>query len=140
MSDGSSFPERIDAANELRQLDRYEATTSFSTFVRQAWPIVEPAKSYIPNWHMDAIACHLEAVTRGQIRKLLINIPPGCAKSLLVSVLWPAWVWIQSDGGGGGPKWRAIFASYAYELSTRDSLRCRMLIESTWYQNLFTPR
>jgi hypothetical protein len=56
-----------------------------------------------------------------------------------VAVLWPAWVWIQPDGRRSGPKWRALFASYAFELSTRDSLRCRMLIESDWYKNLFAP-
>ena len=139
MSDDSSILELIDPANELQQLDRYEATTSFRTFVRKAWPIVEPAKPYIHNWHVDAIAYHLEAITRGEIRRLLINIPPGCAKSLLVAVLWPAWVWIQPDGRSAGPKWRALFASYAFELSTRDSLRCRMLIESDWYKNLFAP-
>src|SRR5690349_16691654 len=78
-------------------IQRELAPKSFADFVRLAWHIVEPAHPYIHNWHIDAVAEHLEAVTRGQIRKLLINIPPGHAKSLLVSVLWPAWVWIQPD-------------------------------------------
>src|ERR1044071_1426852 len=78
-------------------VQRELARKSFADFVRLAWPVVEPAYPYIHNWHIDAIAAHLEAVTRGEIQKLLINIPPGHAKSLLVSVLWPAWVWIQQD-------------------------------------------
>ncbi len=41
-----------------------------------------------------AIIEHLEAVTYGQIRNLLINVPPRHMKSLLVSVFWPAWEWI----------------------------------------------
>jgi predicted phage terminase large subunit-like protein len=121
----------------IREIERREAVDDLATFVREAWPIVEPAKPHISNWHIRAIAIHLEAVTRGKIKKLLINIPPGHAKSLLVCVLWPAWVWIQP---GDGPKWRAMFASYASDLSIRDSLRCRMLIESPWYRSLFGPR
>src|ERR1051325_1923232 len=123
-------------------IQRELARKSFADFVRLGWPVIEPAYPYIHNWHIEAIAAHLEAVTRGQIRKLLINIPPGHAKSLLVSVLWPAWVWLQPDAKPQpdqprkGPTWRAIFASYSGDLSLRDSIKCRMLIESQWYQRL----
>lgn len=103
------------------------ARRNLADFVRQAWAFVEP-EPLIWNWHLDAICLHLEAVTRGEIRKLLINVPPGHAKSLVVAVLWPAWIWTQR------PEWRSLFASYAAELSTRDSVRCRQVIESEWYQ------
>ena len=63
-------------------------------FVKESWPLIESA-SYIDNWHISAICEHLEAVTRGEIPKLLINIPPGCNKSLLVAVFWPVWEWIN---------------------------------------------
>ncbi len=46
-----------------------------------AWPILEPATPFVPGFHLDAIAEHLEAITRGQIRKLLINIPQRHMKS-----------------------------------------------------------
>lgn len=81
---------------------------------------------------MDAICEHLEAVTRGEIQRLLINIPPGHAKSLLVAVLWPAWVWTQR------PEWRAIFTSHAEKLALRDSVRSRAVIESDWYLEQFS--
>jgi hypothetical protein len=79
-------------------------------------------------WHIDAIAEHLEAVTRGQIRQLLINVPPRHGKSNIVSVLWPAWEWTST------PERKWLFASYSQKLSTRDSVACRRLIESAWYQ------
>ncbi|MEO8683011.1 MAG: hypothetical protein ABI665_28455, partial [Vicinamibacterales bacterium] len=61
---------------------------TLSEYVRQAWHVVEPATPFVPGWHLDAICEHLEAVSRGEIRNLLINIPPRHAKSLIVSVFW----------------------------------------------------
>ena len=90
--------------------------------------MVEPATPFTPGWHIEAICEHLEAVTRGEIRNLLINMPPRHMKSLAVSVFWPTWAWITH------PELRWLFSSYAQPLSTRDSLKCRRLIESTWYQ------
>ena len=78
---------------------------------------------------MQAICEHLEAVTAGQIKKLIINVPPGTAKSTLVSVLWPTWEW------GFRPEVRWMFASYREQLSLRDSGRRRdVVISSDWYQ------
>lgn len=102
---------------------------SLSYYVTQAWPIVEPGKEYVSGWHIDAICEHLEAVTRGEIRNLIINIPPRHMKSLTVSVFWPTWVWTW------WPEARWLFSSYADTLSTRDSLKCRRIIQSQWYQS-----
>lgn len=98
-------------------------------FVERAWPVIEPGTTFIKGWHLDAIADHLQAVTHGQIRQLLINIPPRHMKSLAVCVFWPAWEWTMN------PHCRWLFASYAQSLSTRDSVRCRRLIESDWYRS-----
>jgi hypothetical protein len=62
---------------------------SLTGFVREAWRVLEPNATYVHSWHIDAIAEHLEAVTEGRINRLLINIPPGSMKSLMVSVFWP---------------------------------------------------
>jgi hypothetical protein len=105
-------------------------------FIRQAWHVAEPARALIPAWHVDAIAEHLQAVSEGQIPNLLINIPPGHGKSLIVSVLWPAWQWIRTQAGARS---RGLFASYEIGLATRDSVRCRTLIESEWYRETFRP-
>jgi hypothetical protein len=85
----SLTPEKL---AELRDsVDTERCRRSLAHFARRAWPIVEPAMPLADGWHLDAICEHLEAVSRDQIDRLLINIPPGHAKSLLVSVLWPAW-------------------------------------------------
>lgn len=92
---------------------------------------MEPATPYVHGWHIDAICEHLEAVTRHEIRNLIINIPPRHMKSLAVSVFWPMWVWASA------PATRWLFASYAESLAIRDSLKCRRLIQSPWYQEHF---
>lgn len=110
------------------------ARYSLNLFIEQAWHIVEPATPYIHGWHIDAICDHLEAVTKGQIRSLIINIPPRHMKSLAVSVFFPCWVWINN------PTSRWLFSSYAQDLSTRDSLKCRRLIQSLWYQSRWSDK
>jgi predicted phage terminase large subunit-like protein len=108
-------------------LDEVEAemcAQSLGEFVAAAWPVIEQGTSYVPNWHIEAILEHLEAVSRGEIQRLIINIPPRHMKSLAVAVFWPAWVWLTS------PHTRFLYASYSQQLSNRDSRRCRQLIES----------
>ena len=65
-------------------------------FMEQAWPVLEPGTRFVPGFHLDAIAEHLQAVSRGQIHRLLINMPPRHMKSLAVSVFWPTWEWITA--------------------------------------------
>lgn len=100
-------------------------------FISLAWPQVEPARPFISNWHIDAILDHLEAITYGKLTRLVINIPPGCMKSLTACVFWPAWVWTFK------PETKWIYASYSMNLSRRDNLRTRRLLESEWYQVRF---
>src|SRR4051794_10057595 len=110
------------------------ARRSLREFIRHAWNIVEPATEFVPGWHLDAICDHLEAVSKGTLRNLLINIPPRHMKSLAVSVFWPCWEWIS------WPERRWLFSSYAATLSVRDSLKCRRLIDSAWYQGNWGDR
>ena len=78
----------------------------------------------------------LEAVDDNDINRLLINIPPGHMKSLLVSVLWPAWLW----GPRNQPNLRFLCASHSQSLAIRDSTRMRRLILSDWYQDRWGDR
>lgn len=107
---------------------RRAAEASLMDFTRAVWHVIEPAEEFRHNWHLDAIAEHLEAVTRGEIKNLVIAIPPGCMKSILVSVAWPAWMWIKR------PDLRIMGASYGIDLAIRDSQKCRDIITSEWYQ------
>lgn len=119
---------------DWQAIEREYCERRLSHFVECAWHVVEPATEYVPGWHIDAICDHLEAVSRGDIRNLLINIPPRHAKSLLVAVFWPCWAWATQ------PSMRWLFSSYAQQLSVRDSLKCRRLILSPWYQGLWGDR
>lgn len=114
-------------------LTRY-AEQSLRRYVEHAWPILEPAVTFQSNWHIDYLVEHLEAVTAGQITRLLVNIPPRYMKSLLVSVLWPTWEWIHA------PHRRWVFASYAEALSTKHSMDRRTILQSSWYQQRWGDR
>lgn len=108
--------------------ERRAASASLYEFVKQAWPIVEPGVPFISSWHIEAICEHLEAVSNGDIRKLLINIPPRHSKSTIVSVMFPMWEWLAL------PEEKFLCASYSGTLSTRDNLKARRLVQSPWYQ------
>jgi predicted phage terminase large subunit-like protein len=107
---------------------------SLREFVRGAWHVLEPATDFVGGWHLDAVCEHLEAVTGGQLRNLLINLPPRHAKSLCVSVFWMTWSWVSR------PATRWLYSSYAAGLSTRDSLKCRRVLLSPWFQGLWGDR
>jgi predicted phage terminase large subunit-like protein len=109
---------------------------SLISFVRYVWPVVEPAIPFVEGWALEAIAEHLEAVTHGQIRRLLINVPPGFSKSLLTDVFWPAWEW----GPQNRPWYRYVCASYSNHLTERDNMRCRNIVMSDRYQRLWGNR
>jgi len=102
------------------------------SFIRQAWDILEPGTKFINNWHIEYTCEHLEAVYSGEIKRLLINIPPGHMKSIMVTVCFPAWVWIQN------PYKRFISACYSQEISTDLSVKRRDLIFIRLFEILFT--
>jgi predicted phage terminase large subunit-like protein len=104
------------------------ARRSLYHFIKVAWKYVNPYIEFKDNWHINCIAEHLEAVTRGDIQKLLIGLPPRHAKSLIVSVFWFAWVWMRDPAS----QW--IYASYSLNLTIRDSVRCRDLVKHPWYR------
>jgi predicted phage terminase large subunit-like protein len=116
------------AVDRRRENARYARLTDF---VKGAWETYRPRRPYVHGWHVDAICEHLQAVTRYEIPKLAITIPPRHGKSSLVSVFWPAWAWTQD------PAIQWLFSAYGADLATRDSRRTRWLIESSWYQGRF---
>jgi predicted phage terminase large subunit-like protein len=111
-----------------REQERRAASGSLYEFVKQSWHVVEPGIPFIASWHIETICEHLEAVSAGEIHRLLINIPPRHSKSTIVSVMWPAWEWLTD------PAQKFLCASYSGNLSTRDNLKTRRLLQSPWYQ------
>src|ERR1700687_4524595 len=118
------------------QLQRFICERSLPDFTREAWPILNPSTPFVPNWHIDLVAEYLHACTLGQIRRLIINVPPKSSKSTLVSVMWPTWSW----GPLNQPGMRWMFASYSERVSTGDSLARRTLLMSSWYQSNWGSR
>ncbi len=114
----------------LRTVEAEEMRRDLKKFVIGAWPLVEPAP-FVDGWVVSALCDHLAALTLGEMRFLLINIPPRHSKSTICSVLWPVWCWLQN------PSERFLCASYSLELSARDSAKKRNLIESPWFQERY---
>lgn len=104
---------------------------TLGAFLRAAWPIIEPSTPFLANWHQEAICEYLEAVTAGQITRLLINLPPRYMKSITVSIMWPCWEWTKS------PHRRWMFASYSGMLSNDHAMARRAILQSAWYQRLW---
>jgi hypothetical protein len=107
--------------------------------VRYFWHTLEPkTRPMIEGWVVEAICLHLEAITFGDIpsNRLLINVPPGFMKSLLVNVFWPAWEWGPCDL----PHMRYISFSYSDEITTRDNNKMVRLIQSPAYRQLWGDR
>ncbi|MCF1502183.1 phage terminase large subunit [Afifella sp. H1R] len=106
---------------------------SLRGFVGEAWSVLEPNAAFVGNWHIDAICEHLEAITGGQLNRLLINISPGSSKSLLTSVFWQAWEW----GPMGLASLRHLTTSFNDGPVKRDTRKTRDLILSDWYRQLW---
>ena len=102
--------------------------------MKQAWHVLEPGTPFVDGIHVDAICDHLQAMIEDRIKDLIINIPPGFAKSMIAAVFFPAWVWIKH------PEYRFLYASYKAEYAIRDSVKCRTLIQSHWYQDRWGDR
>ncbi|HEX4613591.1 MAG TPA: phage terminase large subunit [Urbifossiella sp.] len=116
----------------LVEIDRLLATARFRHFAELCWPAVS-ADRFVPGYHLDAICDHLQAVAEGKINRLAINVAVRHSKSLLCSVLFPAWLWTRA------PSARVITASYSQALTVRDSVRSRALLESDLYRTHFPP-
>lgn len=134
----AAYVEEVARRNRLRveqHADQIrERCKSLAGFVREAWHVLEPETRYLHNWHIDAICEHLEAITSGRMRpRLIINVPPGSMKSLLVSVMWQAWL----QGPCGLPARRFLSTSFELGNVERDVVKTRDLIMSDWYQSLW---
>jgi hypothetical protein len=103
----------------------------FRAFLEKTFRTLSPGDKYVWNWHIDAIAWRLERVRRGEIKRLIINMPPRSLKSITASVAWPAFIL------GLDPSQRIICVSYSGELARKFSNDFRALIDTPWYRSLF---
>lgn len=125
----------IDVEKTLLRIERRKLEASLYDFTVAAWPVIDSAEFAHGGYALQAICEHLEACTFGHIPNLLINVPPRFSKSTICGVMFPAWVWAQNDNTSlAGPGAQFLHASYAMNLALQDSVKCRTLIESDWYQ------
>ncbi len=103
----------------------------FASFISKVFSTINPGTQYHANWHIDLIAQYLEAARIGQIKRLIINMPPRALKSVCVSVAWPAWLLALN------PSTRIMAASYSSILSIKHSMDTRLVLSSNWYKKLF---
>ncbi len=109
---------------------------SLHHFLTYFWKIVS-AHTFLDNWHLQYLSRELEEiaerVAKRQPRKhdLIINIPPGSTKTLLVSILFPVWCWTK------WPWMRFITASYSGALSLESAETSRELIRSPEFQLIY---
>lgn len=123
-----AFARGVDEAVACFPGQRETRRIGLHDFIVEGWHTVEPHTQFEDNWHIREICEHLEAVTAGDIERLIINIPTRCCKSTLVSVFWHPWVWTQDPWSD----W--LTGSYDEELSTRDAERSQTILLSPWYQ------
>jgi predicted phage terminase large subunit-like protein len=132
-------------------LDIALARASLYEFIKAGWAELEPGTPFVDGWHIEEVANFVQEILEDWERCTrvipgrtdratpvvpqdnVINVPPGTMKSLIVSVFAPAWMWLRC------PWWRALYASANQNVSLRDSVKCRQLIESVWYQQSFKP-
>lgn len=105
--------------------------TDFVTFIGMCFHLLTPGSSFLPNWHIYALAYHLEQVRLGKIKRLIINMPPRSLKSIMSSVAFPAFVL------GHDPTKHLIAASYGSDLAIKHANDFRAIMNAPSYQRLF---
>ena len=118
------------AVDEARLFDAV-LRQDLASFTAKVFQTADPVARYLDNWHVHLICEHLAACARGEITRLIINLPPRHLKSICVSVAWPAWLM------GHDPAARIMAASYSRGLSVRHALDFRLVLTSAWYRRLF---
>lgn len=123
---------KLAAKRELeKRLRRKRCEEDFGFFVKLAWPVLEPAQPLMWGRAMDFVCDHLEALDNRDITRLIVNIPPGFSKSTLFGVMFPAWIFTKE------PTAKILSVAHNLDLALRDSVRCRRLIQSEWYQDMW---
>lgn len=113
----------------IRAIEQYTAAQrSLAAYTKAAWPVVEPGTYIKWNWHHNLICNKLERVARGELTRLIINIPPGSTKTTIATIMFPTWVWTWA------PAKRFLTISHGQDLATDGAIDSRAILESDWYR------
>lgn len=105
--------------------------SDFMSFLYRTFLWLNPGAMFLPNWHLHAIAYQLDRVRRGEITRLIINLPPRYLKSITASVAFPAYLL------GRDPRRKIITISYGDELAVKHANDFRSVANAPWYQSAF---
>lgn len=105
--------------------------SNFAGFIGKCFQTLNPSTGYLHNWHIEAIAFHLEQVRLGKIKRLIITMPPRSAKSIAASIAFPAFI------HGHDPTAEIVAVSYAQNLASKLHNDYRLVLSSDWYMALF---
>jgi predicted phage terminase large subunit-like protein len=108
--------------------------SDFWFFAQRCFCQLNPRTTLATNWHLEVIAAKLTAVWQGEIRRLIINLPPRHLKSLMASMAFPAWCL------GHDPSAQILCVSYAQDLADKLARDCRSIVMSPWYRQIFPTR
>ena len=118
-------------SKQIEETAEQVARNDFDIFAQFAFPVTQPGVQYEWNWHIECISEHLEAMHRGEISRLIINLPPRSLKSYLVSQAFPAWVL------GKNPTEKFINISYGESVVEQNAMKCRAIINSPMFKRIF---
>lgn len=130
----AALNDKIQQYRFLEAKERYE--DSLYEFFKGSWSSIDSAE-FTDGWALEALCDHLEAVTLGHIKRLLINFPPRCSKTTIGSVCWPAWTWARSEqykSYWSGAHVKFLCGSYNATLSLANANQMRRLLNSPFYQ------
>src|SRR5215472_6098948 len=105
--------------------------TNLTSFTEFAFSVVRPGVTFKPNWHFEAVTHMLSEVASGEVRRLVITLPPRNLKSLCASVALPAWFL------GRNPSERVVVVSYSDVLARTHANDFRQVVNHPIYQASF---
>ena len=120
----------LSAAGKRRLLEEF-TKTDYLVFLRKVFATVQPGTQFHQNWHHAAIAHVLDRVMRGELRRVLVTVPPRSLKSITISVAFPAFLLARDSSK------KILCVSYSNELATKLSIDFRAVMKSAWYRRAF---
>lgn len=124
LPDGSTW-----TAPSLASADRERVRWGgFAEFARLALPLVPLVRDPHWSWHHEELCNHYDALINGRISEFIANVPPGCTKSGLITVLGPAWIWTWR------PDYQIMSATFDDSNGLKHAGWTRDVMASRWYQ------
>lgn len=117
--------------NLMRRMFAGLVRLHFPSFIAKCIETIDPATTYVENWHILVLVVKLELVRLGVIRRLMINLPPRSLKTHIVSIAYCAWVL------GHDPTTRIICVTYSNDVAKTHAKLFNKIMRSAWYQDAF---